>query len=171
MKHHIALIVIMSVFYLVILQSNCYALGAPVISQQDGAPRIILPFEEGSEIYLSVYTDFDNTFTYNPIVTVYDLDGVSSVEFLYRPLDNLTWYQVTANLDDGNEYNGTYSGPFTWFKTGVEFKVRATDAFGLTNTTDSIFYLVDPFAINPAILLIGVTPIIVIVYLWLRRKR
>jgi hypothetical protein len=171
MKYNMTSIIVMMLFYFIITPTNYYAMAAPVISQQDGPPIILLPFKEGSEIYLSVYMDFDNTYTYNPGVKVYDLDGVSSVEFLFRPLDNNTWYPVTANLIEGNEFNGTYRGPFTWFKTGVEFKVTATDTFGLTNTTDSIFYLIDPFAINPGILLIGVTPIIVIVYLWMRRKR
>ena len=158
--------------FLLITATICTASDIPTISQGEGeGPTITLPFDEGGTVYYAIYQDFQNSFTYNPAVEIHDPDGIDEVLFLYRPLGNETWYTTEAHLESGNETGGTYRGPFTWYETGIEFRVIATDTLGYTTESGSIFFLLDPHAIHPGIMLIATVPIIVILYLWTRRKR
>ncbi len=165
--------VVLSVFTFLLIATTIYAAAdVPTISQGDEeGPIITLPFDEGGEVYLAVYQDFQNSFTYNPSVEVQDPDGIDTVLFLYRPLGNDSWYTTEAQLESGNDTAGTYRAPFTWYETGVEFKVTATDMLGYTTESGSIFYLIDPFAIHPSIMFLATIPIMVILFLWMRRKR
>ncbi len=170
-KLGISHIIAISLVTMIICTINCNAAEAPTISQDGNNPIIILPFEEGTEIALAVYQDFQDSFVYDPEVEVQDPDGITVVIFMYRPLGNDSWHSIVGSLIEGTDTNGTYRGAFSWFETGVEFKVSATDSLGYTTISGSIFYLIDPFAIHPGIMFVAALPIIVIAALWLRRSR